>query len=61
MHERRVRVERALVVDERVGRFDVDDDRVDRVLGAVARVGDDHGDRLADAAHVAVGEQRNGR
>ena len=30
---------------------------VDGVLGVVAGVGDDHRDRLADAAHVAVGEQ----
>ena len=27
------------------------------VLGEVAGLGDDHGDRLADEAHVAVGEQ----
>ena len=31
-------------------------DRVDGVLGEVAGVGDDHRDRLADAADVAVGE-----
>ena len=37
-------------------RVDVDLDELAGVLGDVAGLGDDEGDRLADEAHVAVGE-----
>ena len=56
VHERRVVVEGALEVDDRGLRIDLDLDRIDRVLREVAGIGHNHGDRLADAADVAVRE-----
>jgi hypothetical protein len=57
VHEGRALGHRLLVVDDRLLGLDLDDDGVDGVLGAVAGVGDHHGDRLAHRPHVTVGEQ----
>ena len=45
-----------VVADDRVHRIDLDLDQVAGVLGHVARLGDDEGDRLAREAHVSVGQ-----
>ncbi len=53
--------DRALRVDDRGQRVEVERDEFGGVLGGVAAVGDDDGDRLADKPHLVVGEQWLGR
>ena len=57
MHERG-RVFGVDVVDDRGQRFVVDVDELGRVLGERAARGDDERDRVADEAHLALGERR---
>ena len=46
------------VVDDRLQRLVVDVDQLGRVLGEVAALGDDQRDRVADEAHLVVGQRR---
>ena len=48
--------QRGVVADDGIDGIDLDLDEVAGVLGDVARLGDDEGDRLAGEAHVAVGQ-----
>ena len=54
VHQRLAWLERDAKVDHRRERFPLDVDQADGVLGHVAIFGDDHGDRLADVAHLAL-------
>ena len=49
---------RGLAVGHRRQRFDVERDRIERVLGERRAVGDDDRDRLADVAHLVLGDHR---
>lgn len=53
MQQRRVRFHRLERVDDHGQRVVGDIDEIDAVLGDVAVVGDDDGDRFADVAHAA--------
>ena len=57
VHERRAWRQRFLEIDDRIQRLDVDDHVAHRVFGDVATLGDDHRDRLADVAHLVLGER----
>ena len=57
MHDGRVGLEGAAVVDDRFLDLDVDHHELQRVLGEVAGPGDDHDDRLAHEPDDAVGEE----
>ena len=61
MHEFAAPVERVLDVDDRGERVEVELDELGGVLGDVRGLGDDDRDRLADEAHVAVGERAQRR
>ncbi len=56
MRERRAALERRRAVGDRGQRLEVDVDQRGRVLGDVAAVGDHQRDRLADEAHLVLGE-----
>ena len=58
MQQRRVRGDRGLGGRDRGQRLDVELDRVHAIVGRGAAGGDDDGDRLADVADDAVGQNR---
>ena len=60
VHELRRRLGSAVVDDGRQ-RLVVDLDELGRVLGEVAVVGDDQRDRVADEAHLVLGQRRTRR
>ena len=45
-------------IDDRRQRLELDRDQFGRVFRQVAALGDDDGDRLADVAHLVIGQQR---
>ena len=50
--------ERLFEVDERREEVDVGVDHLGGIGGLLIGLGDDHGDRLADVAHLVAGQQR---
>ncbi len=52
------RAQRRFRVDHRRQRIEIEADQLGGVLGGVAALRQDHGDRLADVADLVVGEQR---
>jgi hypothetical protein len=58
VHLRRTGLERGAHVDDRRQRLDLELDRLGRVARLRQRLGDDGGDRVADVAHLALGEHR---
>ena len=49
--------ERGLRIDDRVEKLVIDAHQIDRILGKITVVGDDHRHRLADVAHLVPGKQ----
>ncbi len=56
--QRAVRAQGSLGIDHRRQFLEVETRRLGRVLGLVAAFGDDDRDRLADMAHLVMGQQR---
>ena len=58
VHDRGARLARIGRVDDRRQQFVIDFDQLGGILGLIERLGDDHGDLVADVAHLALREQR---
>ena len=58
VNQRRIRREPFFEIDNRIDRIDLDDDVANRILGDVAAVCHDHGERLADVTNLVFGERQ---
>ena len=58
---RRVRLQRRGDADDMRPRLPIDRDRLGGVLGAIERIGDHKGNRIADVAHLVARQDRIGR